>query len=149
VILFDVHAALVVSLDAALTTPVYDSFPNTNDDLREYVVVGPSFDSDDAGEVDTDWHDMPFSNRDENGICRISVVVQSGDDSATATRARCGSIVDLILAKFRDDPTLTVEANRLSPIIGRIEMKHKTGVTKDGPYVEAVLNVHYRAIHSY
>ena len=45
--------------DAALTTPVFDSFPNTNDDLREFVCVGPGFDSDDAGETVSDWHDAP------------------------------------------------------------------------------------------
>lgn len=148
-ILFDVHAALVTALDAALTTPVFDSFPNTNDDLREFVCVGPGFDSDDAGETVSDWHDAQWGNRAEDGICRVSVVVQTGDDAISAMRTRCGVIVDAILTAITANPSLGVDADRMDPQIMRIETKHRVGVSDYGPYVEAVLSVHYRAIDAY
>lgn len=149
-LLFDVHAALVTTIDAAVTSPVFDSFPNTNDDLREFVVVGPGFESDDAGEVTSNWHDAPWGNREEEGICRVSCVVQSGDDAGIATmRTRCGAIVDAVIAAITDAPTLGVDADRLDPQVMRIEAKHRVGVSEYGPFVEAVLSIHYRAIDAY
>jgi len=149
VILFDVHAALITTIDAAITTPVYDSYPNTDDDLREYIVVGPGFDSDDAGEVSSDWHDSTWGNRAEDGICRVSVVVQSGDDATATMRTRCGVIVDAIFTAITATPTLGVTADRMDPQIMRIDAKHRVGVSEYGPYVEVVLSVHYRAIDAF
>lgn len=148
-ILFDVHAALITTIDAALATPVYDSFPNTNDDLREFIVVGPGFGSDDAGEVTSDWHDAPWGNRHEEGTCKVSVIVQSGDDAPATIRTRCGVIVDAILAAITDNPSLGVDADRMDPQIMRIDTKHRVGVSEYGPFVEAVLSVHYRAIDAF
>ncbi len=149
-ILFDLHAALLTAIDTAVTTPVFDSFPNTNDDLREFVVVGPGFNSDDAGEVTSDWHDAPWGNRHEEGTCRVSVVVQSGDDQGIATqRTRCGAIVDAVISAITANPSLGVDADRMDPQIMRIDTKHKVGVSEYGPYVEAVLSIHYRAIDAY
>ena len=58
-------------------------------------------------------------------------------------------IVDAITAAITDDPSLGVNAARMDPQIMRIETKHRVGVSDYGPYVEAVLSVHYRAIDAY
>lgn len=149
-ILLELQQAINDVLTAQLTAPVYDGYLSTDDDLREYVLVGADLlSSDDASEVDTNWHNIPWGDRHEQGFVRVVVGTQSGDDTFTEIRSRNSTLVNNVFDVIGSDPTFGVSASVMDPQITQIKARHRVGVTGDGRFVETVLDLHFQAVHNY
>lgn len=153
-IIFQIHDGLLATLRAEFaaftdfTVNIADTVPIRNDPAP-CVTVGGTLDDELTGRAETDWHSMPYSERDESVQLVVSVLVQSGDSTFTGTRTRCNLIVETIMAALTANPSLGVDAP-MDPQFMRADVELRQGAyDESGIWVEAILTVHFKAITEY
>lgn len=153
-IIFKIHDGLLATLRAEFATftdftvNVADTIPIRNDPAP-CVTVGGTLDDELTGRTESDWHSMPYSERDEAVQLVVSVLVQSGDSTFAGTRARCDLIVETIMTTLTANPSVGVDAP-MDPQFMRADVELRQGAYEEsGIWVEAILTVHFKAITEY
>lgn len=154
-IIFRLHDGLLAALTevfAAFTdfaVNVADTVPNQNDPAP-CITVGGTVDAELTGRVESDWHDMPYTNRDEAVQLIVSVLVQSGDTSPAGTRSRCNQLVEAVMAELTANPSVGVDADGMAPQFQKADLELRQGAyEQSGVWVEAILTLHFKAITAY
>lgn len=103
-----VVTALVATVDAATSAPVFDGLPVTYDDMREFVIIGGDSDGEEgAGGWDQRITTLGVPFRvEENGRVECMVVAQSGDPTVATTRAAALTVLEAVIDQIDADPTL-------------------------------------------
>lgn len=154
-IIFKLHDGLLAMLTATFAAftdfevNVADTNPIQNDPAP-CITVGGTLSDEFTGRVESDWHDMPYGNRDEAVQLIVSVLVQSGDTSPAGTRARCNQLVETIISALTANPSVGVDADAMAPQFMKADLELRQGAwDQSGVWVEAVLTVHFKAITEY
>jgi hypothetical protein len=139
----DVQAALVTAFAAALTVPVYDEDPVTNEPDPQFVVVGDDWDpdSESASTFTQEWADLGCSSRYERGSIPCVVVASSGDTDPSAVRQQAFALLAPIEAALRADRTLGGLVMIAQLDSGAVRLAQTT----QGPYVAAGFEITYMA----
>lgn len=148
-IALDLQEAVLDVMTQKLETPVIDVMPQGDDYYPEAVIIGATYDSEEASTAESVPQLMPYKYRDESGTINVSVVVQSGDVGFKERRARLKEIVRNIFEVIGEDPCLGLSGYYQSPEIKGISTKYRSGANNSGRFVEAVLGLKFVGVEEY
>jgi hypothetical protein len=139
----DVQAALVTAFAAALTVPVYDEDPVTNEPDPQFVVVGDDWDpeSEATSTFTQEWSNLAATSRYERGSIPCVAVASSGDTDPVVVRQQAFGLLASCETALRADLTLGGLVLTVQLANGAVRLAQ----TNQGPFVAAQFEVTYMA----